>query len=227
MKIISKYKDYYDSVQGVMYDSEIKYIRKSECHTLEDIRLPGMNHRTFSELEFIGFCGKIYPLIKFTNLSYESNDIIISKHKWFKRTIDAIADTYIDYDIVENLHACTDKRQYENTQRYKRRLNRYNLSIENFYKNLERLNLFEKYQTPIFLINSQSNETILDTGPLLKDYNFQSIMDPYTAYQELVMWIGNLAVNEYPPQITDNIVMRDKKGFNKWSFKTRPTKKRK
>lgn len=42
MKIISKYKDYYDSVQGVMYDSEIKYIRKSECHTLEGIRIPNI-----------------------------------------------------------------------------------------------------------------------------------------------------------------------------------------
>jgi hypothetical protein len=47
-------------------------------------------------------------------------------------------------------------------------------------------------------------------------------MDPYTAYQELVMWIGNKAVNEYPPQIVDDIVLRDSKGFDKWSFKNKP-----
>lgn len=165
-------------------------------------------------------------MLEFTNLSYESNDNDIDESKRFKRTIDVIPDTYIGYDIKVCLNNCIAVRRFDMEKNNNRRINQYHSSIESFCKKLEQLNLFNKYKTPIYLINSQANETILDTGPLLKDYNFQSVMDPYTAYQELVMWIGNLATNEYPPQITDNIVMRDKKGFDKWSFKTRPTKKR-
>ena len=45
------------------------------------------------------------------------------------------------------------------------------------------------------------------------------IKDPYTAYQELSMYLGNMAFPNKPiPTISDE-VMAEIKGFNKFSFR--------
>lgn len=217
MRIISKFRDYYDSVQGVMYDSDIIYIRKSVKHQL-DFKLPYYSFETFSTLEFIGFCGNIYPVIISKNVSYENRRKIPKNVKFFKRRHDVLCDTIISYDMNDAISRVRTGKYLSNNSKI---LN----SINNFSRELKSLDLFEKYQTPIFGIYLKENILTLDTSPELKDFNFQSIIDPFTAYQEIVMWLGNKAVNEYPPQITDNIVLRDSKGFDNKSFKRRPTKK--
>jgi hypothetical protein len=63
-------------------------------------------------------------------------------------------------------------------------------------------------------------------NPKLKDWQFYRIVDTYTAYQEVFMYLGSLAVPlKEIPEISDKI-MRDAKGFDEWSFKKPPSKKR-
>lgn len=65
-------------------------------------------------------------------------------------------------------------------------------------------------------------------NPILKDFGFQSIVEPWTAFQELSMFMASWARPQDVTQITDDIVLRDAKGFNEMSFKTvSPGKKRK
>lgn len=226
MKIISKYHDYYDSVQGVMFDDDIKYIRTSVEHELK-FRLPFNSVKTFFNLSIIGFCGKLYPVIICTNLNYQENSeiydyIIKNNKKVIKRRYDIMPDTFITYDMDEGFtlaRSTRHKLQNKNNSKHIARLN-------DFCRELMSLDLFKRYETPIFSIqySRDNNGLVLDTGPELKDFNFQHVFDPYSAYQELVMWIGNQATNEWPPQITDDIVLRDSKGFDKMSFKKAPTK---
>jgi hypothetical protein len=55
--------------------------------------------------------------------------------------------------------------------------------------------------------------------PNLKELNFQKVLDPFTAYQELEQWIGGVLGNtEVIPEMAD----KDKiaaHGFNSWSFR--------
>jgi hypothetical protein len=223
MKIISKQKDYYDSVQGVMYDSDITYIRSEKIYKSKN-RFPYLGLKSFSNLILIGFCDKIIPLIEIKNVSYQiSSDFLkiikikdINLHKLGKNLF---PDTYISYDMYQALDLCGNRGGYYNIDRdIKIRIS----NIDSLIKTYESMNLFNEYETPIFAISPTDDGSEIKTGCLLKDYNFQSVMDPYTAYQELVMWLGNKAVNTYPPKIVDDIVLRDSKGFDKWSFKNKP-----
>lgn len=233
MKIISKFKDYYDSVQGVLYDDEIKFIRRMESHKV-DFKLPYTNLKMYCTLRYIGFCGKIYPMIRMTASSFDDDDSELAKYiKEHGRTdpTDKWSNSLMCYDIETAIPLCQSTRSYYSRARHYQKVNpdikKTIARINEFTKHLESQNLFDKYTTPIFILEHKNRDLYLNSCYELKNYHFQQIMDPYTAYQELVMWIGNQAVMEYPPQITDDIVMRDKKGFDKWSFKTMPTKRKK
>ena len=58
-------------------------------------------------------------------------------------------------------------------------------------------------------------------NPILKDYDFQKIVDPYTAFQEIQMYIsGVLSTGDKNPQwpISDKL-KAESKGFNDLSFR--------
>lgn len=54
----------------------------------------------------------------------------------------------------------------------------------------------------------------------LRKFQFQKLMDPYTLFQELSMFVGNLP-KDGPPMvtITDPDIKIAKHGFDKWSFR--------
>lgn len=64
-------------------------------------------------------------------------------------------------------------------------------------------------------------------SPVLKDIEFYRVVDCYTAFQEIEMFIGGVlgTCNDPAPRFSDK-VMRDSKGFDKWSFKTMPGTKK-
>lgn len=74
---------------------------------------------------------------------------------------------------------------------------------------------WEKTEYPIFV----RSDWCWVANEQLSQYNFQSVIDPYTAFQELYMWHCNKANPEKPiPHISDKI-MAEAKGFDKWSFR--------
>lgn len=72
-----------------------------------------------------------------------------------------------------------------------------------------------------------TRESVLMFNTNLKDVAFFKVFDAYTAFQELDMFVGGVMTQEGNPMagISDED-LRDKKGFDKMSFKTPPTKKR-
>lgn len=238
MKIISKFHDYYDSIQGYGIDKTLVYVRNTEEHNLfknyrkDAYYFRGSVWSPFSgflscikvdEFNFhqfiIGFCGKIYtgvciiPLPRYI-LQYNSeciysiddlfkyykrNNIDIKKSAWYIKK-PSIFDSSIKTEILEKWFN-TDL----NTNKYQR--------------------IFHDYKIPIYLIHCFENAYKLLFNPQLKEYNFQRVKDPFTAYQEISQYIsGVLGVNAPKTVLISDESMRDKKGFDSWSFKKRPTK---
>lgn len=222
MRIISKFKDYYDSVQGVMYDSDILYFRKKEQLTVDKSIISFRNFMAgHNYISYIGFCGEVYPVLRFV-LSDSQEKSKKYKKFTFKGSYYDVCGTAIHgiEAIAKYAFDNQDKKHYQHKESYI-----YGQIKENV-NYLKKLDLFEVHKTPIYLLHSGHTDSYLTIAPELKEYNFQSVFDPYTAYQELVMWIGNQAVKEYPPQIKDDIVIRDSKGFDGWSFKNKWSEKK-
>jgi len=89
--------------------------------------------------------------------------------------------------------------------------------------------IFLYLNCPIFLLEmvKYNNRVKIIRNPILKDLGFAAILDPYTAYQELSMYMGSV----FAPSEPDMVDISDKdlsesKGFNDWSFKKYPTKRK-
>jgi hypothetical protein len=86
---------------------------------------------------------------------------------------------------------------------------------------------FEEKKSPIFVCKSTIRwKRTIQWNACLKDYQFYQVFDTYMAYQEISMFLGSLAMPEKPIPTLDDKTMAESKGFNKWSFRKEPTKKR-
>jgi hypothetical protein len=204
MRIISKFHDYYDSVMRMGMDKECIYLRDTKEIEIpkdhNDVRISGRRNKNQGDIAditrdkvIIGFCGNIYPLI------------IEKKEK--------------DYCSPELIY---HYKESEYTQKY---IGRWYNTISFFDKDWSKYKkIFVDYKTPVFIILiidriSNNNRSLL-LNPRLSDYNFQSIKDPYTAYQDIYMYIsGVLGINQKELiEISDKNRI-EKHGFDKWSFR--------
>ncbi len=227
MKIISNYKDYYDSSQKYGIDKSILYIRKEEIIKLKekDVKLPqGMKIEKLDDtLEkgkgIIGFCGKLYPYYIFgiLNKIYLNNIKDLNnfvKKKYNKKEIEKF---YLK-DLEEKRYSIYRKKWF-NTNYFT-----YNM-VESYFTKYtgikDTTDFFNKYKVPIFKIEMVANDYYeLTLNPNLKKLNFMKIMNPFITYQEIEMFISGV-IGIKNPQLIDisNEDMIKKKGFDKWSFR--------
>lgn len=69
----------------------------------------------------------------------------------------------------------------------------------------------------------RSGESYFEVNPIgLKQIGFAKALDPYTAFQELSMWIGGILGGTSPEivRITDDKVLIENHGFDKHSFRS-------
>lgn len=78
---------------------------------------------------------------------------------------------------------------------------------------------FKDWKHPIFVYGGHTvNKPTWNA--CLKDYEFQRVMDPYTAFQELQMWVGSQARPERPIIETSDETRLEAHGFDKkYSFR--------
>lgn len=211
MRIISDFKDYYDNVQGVMFNSDTLFIRKRTADIPLNLKTNGMNHMCV-----IGFCGKLYPLFKY-------NSVDISNYGCKKDVNNN--GYYITYNLEEVEEIYLER--YKSRYYYKPDIQG---KIAEILNDIEQNKLFAKYNTPIFVVEFNGlvsdYKWCVNITPCLKNYNFQTQKDTYTTFQDIVMWLNNIALPDNPPQISDDNIIRDAKGFDKWSFKKQGYKKR-
>jgi len=174
----------------------------------------------------IGFCGIEYPLVTVkrhfdgqTHYCYNIDDF------------DKAVTSY--YNKKECRIYFSDKKSYEQNQRRDWE-NDFDIKTPTY-------NLFKEYNTPIYLCRQETTSSwmrILSQEKLLEwyhcidskqpnddiitldDLEFYRVVDPYTAFQEIQMYLsGVLGFNNPVIPEMDDETMRDIKGFDKVSFK--------
>lgn len=251
MRIISKFKDYYDSAAKFGVDLSHVYLRntqeidnklaKNSLKDLNLIRVIDFFRGRDSSIHLsvisgvIAFCGKAYPYLKFTYS--EKTDIgLLSEKCEFAYSMNDVVE------ILQRLHP--EYLQGNYWSRKKSRLledkdfnGNYRVSKivcdHLFGGNLSENvldKLFHEHKTPVLaIIERGRNEAIshrhkLVINPCLNDFHFMRVMDAYSANQAIDQYYFGVigqGQNEMI-EIADKYRV-EKKGFDtKYGFRTRP-----
>jgi hypothetical protein len=254
MRIISKFKDYYDSIQAYGSD-DITYVRHTEIQlarwrdcpqghfsTHGAPRLSGSKNLTIGFTYYLIFCGRIYIIYKIANRYYtsvpqffkavdERTSVPCINTKAGKKPI--CSATYKDHQAFVAQQRAKDKAQSKtqsNRSIYRFSERGWNTWINTNQNKLSVPNSFHLYwKAPVVSYQPSPHDTYLAgrsepvfvTNPCLKEVGFARLVDPYTAFQEINMFLGNNMVDQFNPSIgrTDNEI-RDSKGMNEWSFRS-------
>ena len=110
--------------------------------------------------------------------------------------------------------------------RYSRKKGSY-FNIKNIM-NFDSHDIHRKFNTPIFMYHVKENKKKIIINPNLKEFKFYKVIDSFQAFQEIQMFIGGvLGSNENEMiEIADKYKIK-KHGFDKWSFRKEPQKKKK
>ena len=242
MRIISDFRDYYDSVQAAGQDRSLVYLRKPvevrysgpapqepyPFPVTEALRIareyPDLYLKNFT----VGFCGRIYPVI----LVDGSGTADSEAYCYNVEEVDAYVTTYFKDKHIESYHKKKKKWLYgrEHWLFYFRRE-----AVSSFFEEARAKqdsfkHIFEQYHCPVFLGEHQyhgwrSIDSSVTYNGCLSRVEFYRVMEPFTAFQEIAMWLGNQAEPRKPIPHIDDEVMLEVKGFNpKYSFRKPKTK---
>lgn len=223
MLIVSEFHDYYDSVSALGIDKQCPYQRKEiqlDLDPSRDLVKPshsGTYHsRQFNyevKYRLVGFCGNIYPLA-------------FVEKKWSAE----LKETTFFYDEEKLLSYLT--REEVKFKQYRGWWWRKSHSLETIDGLKSHFNpktwdhflpYFQQHKTPVFLIGSK--HLVLNNS--LKKFKFQQIKDPFSAFQDIYMFIsGVLGVETKPTvEISDKVMAASKGHDGEYSFRKPPGKR--
>jgi len=220
MRIISRWKDYYDSIQKFGQDRSLVYVRDKK-RVEKAYCFPGFN-KNFSfgpspDQYIIGFCGKIYPVIIF----YTTTDNKAIKHVCYKlEDIDKFVESNYKEAEFEEYKKKWKRGQFP--KKWPKHLNQ--SSFNKFFVMCKDVQdtyteLFIKNYAPLFVAYADRHENYIEYNACLKEFEFYRMFDPYQAFQEISMYLGAIAVPQKPLPIIDDTTMSEIKGFDKYSFR--------
>lgn len=251
MRIISKFKDYYDIGLSYGIDPHLHYVRNDKSFhdklrsVFKDVPSYKDRIRDFGSIfpynsgynklrrysrSLIGFCGKFYPVIKIDSIVQKS--LIFWDYE----------PTYV-YDVdsfLDLLKKDKDFKDADISQEGMKDIEDCAKTIFTSFEGFEDDTLFLKYNAPIIHLHTNDifsfnvwSDDLLDEAevnvkinPQLKEFEFFKIKDPYTAFQDLSMYMGNIFANTQPDmaKVTEPEII-EKKGFDPtYGFRKRPDK---
>lgn len=215
MRIISNFKDYYDGLMDHSKDRLNKlWIRKQEKIDMPKSLFKDFLNDNFYwnykvEILYLVVAGKVYPLIKY------SEDGSWGRFEWEPTKI----KVYYEFAEFDKDHPEITRFSYDKNKVDKKWIK--------IFKDKPKANeLCVKLNTPVFLIKPRYEEVEVKLNVSLKEFQFFKIMDAYTVYQELDMFVSNILVNDDMPMspMTD-LEKIDSHGFDrKTSFRKEKTK---
>jgi len=246
MRIISKYRDYYDSVMKHVGDDPDVFIRNvsevevpfielsaSMLDKIKSIlRYSPSQHKPFrTEVTIVGFCGKVYPALRVTydNPKWlepkEDTFYTVEQYRKFINT--KITDKKFKKYYYSDPRSKYSWRRWDDTDKY---ITSY---LDEWHGSDKFAELFIKFKSPIFTITFDTYRHAttsykFEVNPPLGVLKFHKVIDTYTAYQELEMYyFGVLGCTEKEIINISDKDMINQKGFDKMSFRKYPTKRRK
>lgn len=224
MRIISKWKDYYDVTQGLGYDPTIVYVRETR-----EIEIPGRStHGRDFHFAAIGFCGKVYPVALASLLLYDPGSYTHKRADAILYSIDEV-DKFVASKCneaeIDRYHSKSG--WYGHKYRGNLRARRVDIAREfEVERHLPKYPpLFQEHNTPIWVMDYPKKKLVINA--MLRTWEFYRVMKPYMAYQEIEMYVGGvLRTLPMPmPDVPDE-VMQDIKGFDhEYSFRKEPEDK--
>jgi hypothetical protein len=235
MKLISKFKDYYDNVLNTLLREEDKLFYKREEELINDKfdyfdKLNKVydfkrsekfikNHKTKETINIYAynlvFCGNLYNFTLFHIQSSFSETFKIAKNfdEYKKLAEEHIENFKFDTKYYWNEN---NNRFYHNTEKSVR--NFFDIKIENISAISNEL---KSYSFLYFTNNRINGKNIYLNNPKLEYLHFEKIKDPYTAAQEVSQYINGVLSCVCTPEVkfTDKDILMAK-GFDpKISFR--------
>ena len=252
MRIISKYKDYYDSVQSMGIDKSVVYERvNKETKFLKPPSFDAVIDKLYlkclgsiiydksqntweaknfysTQIFLLGFCGKLYLGYNFQH--FQNNKYCNSK------------TLYSANSVLEFINQIKVKHKQEelffDIGYYVEQELKNNEIHETFNQSLlkqEYNDWFHHFASPIFMIivdgdrkeGLRNEECFVNINPKLKDLDFFRIKDAFNCYQSIEQYITGILTNtEIAGLNMTNKEKIESHGFDmKYGFRTRPKNK--
>ena len=247
MKIISNFKDYYDSGAAYGVDTSVLYKRlpadiKSSKEAFSVAKRWCNNVSNSVSRIVIGFCGEVYPCVIIVDYEDPARKIRGYTSVDDYRQLNLSTPYYCCYDMshvdtaLSVLRRNINKRgrqthDYSNATTIQRVQDRREVLVEFFSEvkyNKELLDAFTVYNTPVYTY-VRRNRLFYDTEafrvhPFLFEWQFQKVKTPIEAFQQIQSYISGVLGTSQNETVT--ISDKDqvyKKGFDpKYGFRKRP-----
>jgi hypothetical protein len=195
----------------------------------------------------IGFCGKIYPVIR---LACAKEDEYLGQLKFRSYCYNAeqvdgfVASNYRTrvFDDYQKPVPSSWKVRHADGKKRKWPIDIARSYFEKFFKAYETIQdkfseMFLARRSPIFIAdpvntewdrkNNNAKLTKIVYNGCLRDWGFVRLFDPYQAFQEIEMYLSNMAEPSKIMPLVPDTLNAESHGFDKWSFRKESTKKRK
>lgn len=251
MRINSRFKDYYDLVMGQGIDTSLIYNRFTKTEPIKCeaswVRWDTLkynyiydNTAIWMHKQVIGFCGKLYVTIGALNkIPSGAKDNNAITYCYSEQDFTKFVTEHYDESIIEKYH----KRLKHNHSYFSKQYMENAFSVDQVVYRTTSIKELQKHfeVAPIFVIvtedgwsrpysiprsNTFDQVRHIIYNPRLSDFNFAKMMDPYTTYQELNIYLSNIAVPIKPIPHIDDVTMAEIKGFDKTSFRKERTSRK-
>ncbi len=232
MRIISKFHDYYDSVQAHGVDPKLIYKREqrtlevprnlwSHDRVLELARWVPRDRRWGVNGSIILFCGKAHPVWKCDQSWCMVPERIEQHLEQRRKRTDLRINEIPPKDAFKGGLKPSWWEQHEPAH-----CPLTNSGVAKFSKRCNEAlidaGVHVEFSAPVLLVTELWSLVTVQTNPCLKDFEFYKKVEPFTAFQEIAMYLGNeLAQPDIAPQSVggDDVIARAK-GFDDKSFRT-------
>ena len=249
MRIVSKFHDYYDKGQTSLPDS-LNYIRMPEEVSIDGkttkLPFPTISFSYYSgtrrrlagfdgQQYMVGFCGVVYPVLRLACAKRDGQGIT-QEIVEFCYTIDAV-DAYIKRNFsrkaYEEWGTKFSKKRWPRLVYWDR--NECKENLDRFFNECKEVSgkfseMFVAKHCPVFIVNYSRPrwmEVAITYNGCLRDVEFYRLFDTFTAYQEIEMFLNNMASPQKEMPVVPDETNAESHGFDKWSFRKEPAKKRK
>lgn len=205
MRLHSDFHDYCDHAIGYGVDEKVHYNRyqKAASITLKS----GLDRPFHRNSGLIGFCGKFFPFIEL--------------HRYDRNFEDE--DDWGEYRIVETQFAFSEdeyreiEREWSNfSYEFQYIYSATDLKIRKFFteRQINSDEIFLEHRVPVWAARFYSEEPNGKLDPRLKDFGFEKIKDPFTAFQEISMYLANILVEQKIVDAVDDKYRIEQHGFD-------------
>jgi hypothetical protein len=240
MRIISKFKDYYDGVQAQAMDKTHTFVRKQTAVDIPCASYGISPYRPWRGdkakriqraifLEYVVFCGKIYRYVHM-NVPENLDDLYTPDYCTYASS-ESNVEYFYDYETFKN-----KVKEHKAVKRWLEEGVRHFSYGEDKNVDPMSVNKLIEFNAPIIAFTSYQHE--LKDGskgncivnPCLQDIKFFKAKDPFTAFQEIEQFLTNDLAHQNDPSmpVGSDVVIAQSKGYDKHSFRMdSPGKKRK